>query len=92
MFVKTEHYTSRKEEVLNDEGQMVSTKLKWDCKHCGWISRDNATDLKRHVTKCPKTNSKLKESMEIELRDPTRSEFDHLLGKMRLKRWLLLLI
>ena len=69
MFVKSEHYNARKEETLNDEGQVISTKVKWDCKHCGWSTRDNATDMKKHLTKCQKTNSELKESMKTELRE-----------------------
>ena len=69
MFVKSEHYNARKEETLNDEGQVISTKVKWDCRHCGWSTRDNATDMKKHLTKCEKTNSELKESMKTELRE-----------------------
>ena len=69
MFVKSEHYNARKEETLNDEGQVISTKVKWDCKHCGWSSRDNATDMKKHLTKCQITNSGLKESMKTQLRE-----------------------
>ena len=69
MFVKSDHYNARKEETLNDEGQVISPKVKWDCKHRGWSSRDNATDMKKHLTKCQKPNSELKESMKIELRE-----------------------
>ena len=69
MFVKSDHYNSRTEETLNDEGQVISTKVKWDGKHCGWSSCENATDMKKHLTKCQKTNSELKESMKIELRE-----------------------
>ena len=60
MFVKLQHYNARKEETLNDEGRVISTKVKWDCKHCDWSSRDKATDMKKHLTKCQKTNSELK--------------------------------
>ena len=62
--MKPEHYNARKEETLNDEGQVISTKVKLNCKHCGWSSRDNATNMKKHLTKCQKTNSQLKESMK----------------------------
>ena len=69
MFVKSEHYNARKEETLNDEGQVISTKVKRDCKHCGLSTPENATDMKKHLTKCQKTNSELKESMKTELRE-----------------------
>ena len=69
MFVKLEHYSARKEDTLDDEVHVISTKVKWHCKHCGWSSRDNATDMKKDLNKCQKTNSELKESMETELRE-----------------------
>ena len=66
MFVRSQHYNARKEETLKEEGQVISTKVKWDCKHCGWSSRDNASDMKKHLTKCQTTTSELKEAMKTE--------------------------
>ena len=67
--MKSEHYNARKEETLNAEGQVISTKVKCDCKHCGWSSRDNTSEIKKRFTKRQKRNSELKESLKTELRE-----------------------